>query len=451
MRNPVEVSMNRIFMILAAALLLLLAACNPKPKDTTTPGADKTGSDTGTTETGETGAADFTVKIGFNFEETGQIAGFGQSSRKGCEMALADLASMPGMPKFEAAWGDNASDSTQAATVASKLINDDKVNVLVGSVASSNSLAMAKIAEEAGVPMVTPASTRTTLTLNEDGSTRPLIFRTCFIDDFQGAAMLDFCVTHLNAKKIALFVDEDSDYSIGIRDTVKAEAAKRGIEITAEDKYLASSETDFRTKLNRMKTAGFDVLIIPGYYDKVAQIANQAREQGITQPMVGGDGWDNPALWQNAGKNIEGCFFTNHYAADDQDPAVQDFIRKYKERNGGNTPDAMAILAYDCVMAVAAAYKLAGGNDAQAFASAMAATKDFKGASGAITIDEKHNASKKLVVVEITPGGALKWVYTFDPSGAGAVAGGDEQPTGNATEGSDADTSAPSAARLGGG
>lgn len=417
--------MNRLALVLAAAMLLMLAACNPKDKTTGTTG------DTGTTgTTGDTGdkqpsteGAAFTVKMGFDFEETGANAGFGQSSRKGCEMALEELAGVSGMPKFEAAWQDNASDSTQAATAASKLINEDKVNILIGAVTSSNSIAMAKIAEEAGIPLVTPASTKTTLTLNEDGSVRPLIFRTCFIDDFQGKGMLDFCVKNLKASKVALFVDEDSDYSIGIRDTIKSEAAGLGVTIVAEDKYLASSETDFRTKLNRMKGSGFDVLIVPGYYGAVAQIANQARELGITQPLVGGDGWDNPALWQNAGKNIEGCYFTNHYAADDTDPAVQGFISKYKTKYGGQTPDAMAILAYDCVMAVADAYKRAGSNDATAFSEAMAATKDYKGASGTFSIDEHHNAAKKLVVVEVTPGGALKWVYSYDPSGAAAPAG----------------------------
>ncbi len=411
--------MNRLCLVLAALLLLALTACNPKEKTST--GNEATGVKTGSTE--NTGAAAFTVKIGFSFEETGQVASFGQSSHKGAQMALDELAGMPDMPKFEAAWEDNASDSTQAATVASKLINEQKVNVLIGSVASSNSIAMAKIAEEAGVPMVSPASTKTTLTLMEDKSTvRPLIFRTCFIDDFQGKAMLDFCVNHLKATKIALLVDDDQDYSIGIGETIRAEAAGMGVTIVAEDKYLSSSETDFRTKLNRMKDAGFEALIVPGYYDKVAQIANQAREVGITQPLVGGDGWDSPDLWKNAGKNIEGSFFTNHYAADDQDPAVQGFIAKYKAKNGGQTPDAMSILAYDCVMAVADAYKRAGSNDPTAFSEAMAATSGFQGASGSITIDEHHNASKKLVVVEVTPGGAYKWVYTFDPSGAASAA-----------------------------
>ncbi|MCC7477710.1 ABC transporter substrate-binding protein [bacterium] len=427
--------MNRLSLVLAALLLLALAACNPKEK---TGGTTQTGSDSNSTasQSGDGAGAGFTVKIGFNFEETGNTASFGQSSHKGAEMALEELAGMPDMPKFEAAWEDNASDSTQSATVASKLINEDKVNVLIGCVASSNSIAMAKIAEEAGIPMISPASTKTTLTLMEDKSTvRPLIFRTCFIDDFQGKAMLDFCVKHLSAKKIALLVDDDQDYSIGIGDTIRAEAAGMGVSIVAEDKYLSSSETDFRTKLNRMKGAGFDVLIVPGYYDKVAQIANQARELGITQPLVGGDGWDSPDLWKNAGKNIEGSFFTNHYAADDQDPAVQGFIAKYKAKNGGQTPDAMSILAYDCVMAVADAYKRAGSNDPTAFSEAMAATSGFQGASGTINIDEHHNASKKLVVVEVTPGGAYKWVYTFDPSGAASAppadgsASGDMQPS----------------------
>ncbi len=186
----------------------------------------------------------------------------------------------------------------------------------------------------------------------------------------------------------------------------------------AENSFLASTETDFRTKLSQFKAQQFDVLIVPGYYNQVALIANQARELGLKQPLIGGDGWDSPDLWKVAGKNIEGCYFTNHYASDDKDPAVQDFIRKYKERNGGTVPDSMAILGYDATMLAADAITRAGSTDPAAIAKALAETADFKGAAGVITMSDKHNATKKLVVLKVGAGGVFNWVYSYDPENA---------------------------------
>lgn len=413
--------MRRILWALLVLGLAGLVSCNPKTDKKPATGGTAAGGATGQRD-GEP-ASGGVVKLGFNLEETGGEATFGQSSHKGAQMALDEINAEGGLlgAPVVAVFDDNASDSNQAATVASKLVNQDKVTVLIGAVASSNSIAMAKIAEEAGVPMVTPASTKTTLTLNPDGSVMEYVFRTCFTDDFQGEGMADFAVNGpLGASKAVIFYDADSDYSIGIWETIKAVAPKLGLTIVAEDSYLGKSETDFRTRLSKFKGVEFDVMFVPGYYGQVGQIANQARELGMTQPLIGGDGWDSPDLWKTAGKNIEGCYFTNHYASDDQDPAVQDFISKYKALNGGNIPDAMAILAYDTVKCVADAITRAGGTDGAALAEALAQTSGFKGAAGTITINDKHNATKKLVVLEIKPGGKYAWVYSYDPNAAGA-------------------------------
>jgi branched-chain amino acid transport system substrate-binding protein len=436
--------MRVLNLITFALAVLILASCNPAEKkgDTKT----DTTSSTDSTATSDAGP----IKIGFCFEETGDAATFGISSHKGAEMAVNEINAAGGIDgrQIEAVFDDNASKSDQAATVASKLVNTDKVNVVIGAVASGNTLAMAKIVEDAGIPLISPASTRVDVTLNEDGSTRKYIFRTCFTDDFQGEAMVDFAVNGpLKAKNAVIFYASDNDYAVGIYETIKVVAPQKGLNLVAEDSFLATSETDFRTKLNRFKSMDFDVLIVPGYYKEAGLIANQAREVGLSQPLLGGDGFDSPDLWKNAGKNIEGSYFTNHYASDDQDPAVQAFITKYKELNGGNIPDAMAILAYDCVNVVADAIKRAGGTDPDALATQLAATKDFKAASGTITIDEKHNAKKKLVVLEIAAGGALKWVYSYDPS----LTGGAHDPEAAATEGSaDAGETADAAAEAAG-
>lgn len=428
--------MRYLLTLLALALVLLgLAACNPKDEDTT--GGEDDTNMRKPDMTGETAELE-PVKLGFNLEMTGDAATFGLSAQKGAELALEELKTtgILGRP-VESVFDDNASQSAQAAQVASKLINQDKVHVVIGAVGSSQSIAMARIAEDAKVPMVTPASTNPAVTM-DNGTVREYVFRTCFTDDFQGEGIVDFAVNGpLQAQRAIVFYDAENDYSVGIYETIMNVASRMGLEIVDQDNYMSKSEQDFRAKLNRLKLADAEVMIVPGYYNDVAKIANQAREVGLSIPLLGGDGFDSPDLWKNAGVNIEGCYFTNHYAADDMDPAVQNFITKYKQRYGGAVPDAMSILTYDAVLVVADAITRAGGTDPAAVAKALAETKNFKGAAGTITINEMHNATKKLVVLEIGEGGALKWVYTFDPlADAGEAetaepeeaAGGDEMP-----------------------
>ncbi len=437
--------MRYLLTLLALALVLMgLAACNPKEDEDD--GAD----DTAMRKPDLTQAVE-PIKFGFNLEMTGDAATFGLSAQKGAELALEELKAKGGIlgRPVEAVFDDNASQSAQAAQVASKLINQDKVHVVIGAVGSSQSIAMARIAEEAQVPMVTPASTNPAVTLDAD-KVREYVFRTCFTDDFQGEGIVDFAVNGpLAAKQAVVFYDAENDYSVGIYETVKRIAAGMGLELVAEDSYLSRSEQDFRPKLNRFKGLSFDVLIVPGYYNDVAKIANQARELGITQPLLGGDGFDSPDLWKNAGANIEGSYFTNHYAADDMDPAVQDFISKYKQHFGGEVPDAMGILTYDAVLVVADAITRAGGTDPAAVAQALAGTANLKGAAGAITINPQHNATKKLVVLEVGAGGALKWVYTFDPL-AGEQAAPAAEAGAAAGDGESAETAAPAEGEGGG-
>jgi len=410
--------MRSLLSLLLVSLLIGLAACNPVDEDTTGDSSENQHGRKPAFDNGEAATLDRPVKLGFNLEKTGNAATFGLSAEKGAELAIEEINAAGGLlgHPIEYIVDDNQSMPGPAGNVGEKLINTDLVDVLIGAVGSSQSIAMAKVAEKYGVPMVTPASTNPSVTLNDEGGVRQYVFRTCFTDDFQGEGIVDFAVNGpIGAQKAVIFYDAENDYSVGIWETIKRVAPDFGLEIVAEDAYLQSSEADFRAKLNKFKAHEFDVLIVPGYYNQVGMIANQAREVGLEQPLLGGDGFDSPELYQVAGENIVGSYFTNHYAADDMDPAVQDFIRNYKEHHGGKVPDAMAILTYDAVKVVASAIESAGGVDHDAVAAELAKIKSFKGAAGTITINEKHNATKKLVVLEIGEGGQQHWVYTYDP------------------------------------
>lgn len=408
--------MRRIFNLATILALLVFAACTPIDEETT---GDSSENQQGRKpdykqDSGETTKP---VKFGFNLELSGDAVTFGVSAREGAEIALQEIRDAGGIlgREVETVFDDNQSKPDAAANVASKLIHQDNVDVLVGAVGSSQSIAMAKTADEAGVPMVTPASTNPAVTMDADGQVREYVFRTCFTDDFQGEGIVDFAVNGLGAEQAVIFYDAENDYSVGIYETIKRVAPSMGLAIVTEDAFNKSSESDFRAKLSKFKDYEFDVMIVPGYYNQVGLIANQAREIGIRQPLLGGDGFDSEELYNVAGENIVGSYYTNHYAQDDMDPAVQEFISKYKANYGGRVPDSMAILGYDAVKVVADAIERAGTTDRAAVAQALADTDGYKGAAGTISITEKHNALKKLVVLKITEGGKLQWVYTYDP------------------------------------
>jgi branched-chain amino acid transport system substrate-binding protein len=301
--------------------------------------------------------------------------------------------------------------------VVTRLIDNDHVDAIIGEVASSNSLAAAPVCQRSGVPMITHASTNPKVTLVGN-----YIFRTCFIDPFQGAVMATFAVKNLHLKKADVFYDNSSDYSVGLAKFFTATFEKLGGVVAISTSYHAG-DPDFRAQLAGIKQTNPDFIYVPGYYTDVGTIARQAREQGITVPLMGGDGWDSPKLFDSADEALNGCYFSNHYSVQSSDPLVQKFVAAYEKLYGGAVPDAMAALAYDATHILADAFKMAGkpadGNfDSPQYRAklrdAIAATKDYPGVTGKITIGPDRNAVKPAVVLQIS-GKEYKYVTSINP------------------------------------
>ena len=383
---------NLSIVFLAFAALTLLAGCNPPPDD------DGTAPSTGA-------GAPAPVKIGVNLELTGDTASFGTSCLNGIKLALEEVNQngVLGGRKIDIVADDNKGKGVEAATVAKKQIEVDKVPLIIGAVASTNSIAVSQVAQDNRIPQVTPASTRTDLTMNNDGTVKKYIFRTCFIDDFQGDAIAKFAYNDLGARRIAILYDNGQDYSKGIYQRVKETFPKLGGVVASERTYDAKVDSDFRAHLSQIKAAKFDVLVVPGYYQQVGQIAKQARELGMTQPIVGGDGFDSPQLIEVGGDAVEGAYFTTHFSADDPSEKAQAFVSKYQSKYGV-VPDAMAVLGYDAMHIVADAIERAGSMDSEALTDALSKTSGFPAITGNITINEKHNAVKDIVVMKVEGG-----------------------------------------------
>jgi branched-chain amino acid transport system substrate-binding protein len=357
----------------------------------------------------ETGAGDNVIKVGEFASLTGSEATFGQSSHAGTALAVDDINAAGGVlgKKIDLITEDDQSQAGQPATVVRKLISSDGVVAILGEVASSRSLEAAPICQENKIPMISPASTNPKVTEVGD-----YIFRVCFIDPFQGTVMANFVRKTLHLHQVAILKEASSDYSVGLAKFFKQRFVADGGTIVGEENY-SHGDKDFSAQLTAIKADNPDGIFVPGYYTEVGLIALQARQLGITVPLFGGDGWESSSLVPIGGKALEGCYFSTHYSPDDNSPAVQNFVKKFQAKYS-ETPDTMAALGYDSALILADAIKRAGSTDAAKIRDALAATKDFQGVTGKITIDANRNASKPAVILTIK-NGKFQYVETVSP------------------------------------
>jgi branched-chain amino acid transport system substrate-binding protein len=344
-----------------------------------------------------------TIKIGEVGSMTGAQATFGLSTHQGIELAVKEQNAKGGIKgkKIELITLDNQGKPEEAATAATKLITQDKVAAILGDVASSLSLAMAPIAQQHKVPMVSPSSTNPKVTEVGD-----YIFRVCFIDPFQGTVMAKFAHETIKAKRVAVLRDMKSDYSVGLSDYFVSSFKSMGGEIVVDQSYSAG-EVDFNAQLTSIKAKKPDAIFVPGYYTEVGLIAKQARQLGIKVPLLGGDGWDSDKLTEIGGKSLNNGFFSNHYSQEDQSPTVQNFVTTYKAAYN-KIPDGLAAMGYDAAKVLFASMERTKSLAKAEIRDELAKTKDFQTVTGKITIDEKRNASKPAVVLEVKNG---KFIY----------------------------------------
>lgn len=339
---------------------------------------------------------------------TGEAATFGISTKEGIELAVEEWNAAGGLlgKKIKLIFQDDKGDPTEAATVYTKLITQDKVVAIIGTVMSKCSLAGAPICQDNKVPMISPTSTNPKVTEVGD-----YIFRACFIDPFQGLVGAKFAYENLNARRAGVIFDIGNDYTKGLAEVFRDSFTSLGGQIVAFEAHPTGT-TDFKAQLTKIIAAKPDLIYIPDYYNDVALIAKQARELGFKGYFVGGDGWDSPKLTEIGGAAIEGGFFTNHFSKDDQRPIVQEFVKKYKEKFGKD-PDALAALAYDAAYIMFDAIKRAGSTVGEKIKEALKNT-NINVASGLVKFDEKRNPIKSAVIIQIKNGQQVYYI-TVNP------------------------------------
>jgi branched-chain amino acid transport system substrate-binding protein len=341
------------------------------------------------------GAADKEWKVGVYLGLSGPDAQFGIQTREGIELFVDEVNAAGGVKgkPIKLLVEDDKGNPTEANNKVLQLIDRDKVIAILGEVASSRSKPGGIVANSKKIPMITPSSTNADVT-----KVGPFVFRVCFIDDFQGQAGARFVTGTLSKKKVAMLYATDDLYSSGLASEFEKELKKQGGEVVLKKGFL-KTETNFTTYINEIKDSKPDIIYAPVYYDVMAPIAKQAKAAGVPGEMfLGGDGWDGMAAEDLA--NLEGAYFTNHYAPDVPWPNAQAFRKRYTERFK-HDPTGMAAMGFDAAGVLVDALKRSKDDTAQGLRDAIADTKNFAGATGNISINAERNAEKDVVIVQI--------------------------------------------------
>ena len=351
---------------------------------------------------GDQAANDDTIKVGANFEITGNVANYGTTARDGFNLAIKEANEAGGIngKKITVIEADNKSDPAESANAATKLISDDKVVAIVGPATSGAVQAESQIATENKIPIIAPCATSPDITV-ENGQVKPYVFRGCFIDPLQSNTMANFAANELKAKTAVIYLDSSTDYSKSLAEVFKNKFEALGGKVVMQEAFVAKDQ-DFKAALTNIKTANADVIYVPAYYEEVGKIVKQARELGITQPILGVDGWDDTKVVDIAGADaLNNTYYVTHYI--DTDPDVKAFVDSFTKEYG-HAPGVFAALGYDAGKMLVDAIKRAGSTDPVAIQKALAETKDLQVGTGKLTVDENHNLIKNAFIIEMKDG-----------------------------------------------
>ncbi|MCO4486368.1 branched-chain amino acid ABC transporter, amino acid-binding protein [Streptococcus infantarius subsp. infantarius] len=365
---------------------IALAACSKSP--------DVTANATGTT-IGDT------IKVGVNLELTGTVAAYGNAENNGIKLAVQEINKAGGVDgkKIELVTKDNKSENAEASTAATNLAIQSQVNAMIGPATSGAVAAASLNAQKTGVPLLTPSGTQDDLTLDTVDGVKKYVFRTTFKDSFQGQVLAQYAYSNLNAKKVVLYYDNSSDYAKGIAEEFKKKY--QGDIVTTAT--FASGDKDFQSALTKIKNLDYDAIVMPGYYTETGIITKQARDMGISVPILGPDGFNDDSFADLAGKaNANSVYYVSGYSTKTAlSGKANDFIKAYKAKYGSE-PNMFAALSYDSVYMIAKAAE--GAKTSIDIANNLAKLKDFDGVTGKMTIDKKHNPIKTALMVIMKDG-----------------------------------------------
>ncbi|MFZ4775220.1 MAG: ABC transporter substrate-binding protein [Terrimicrobiaceae bacterium] len=348
------------------------------------------------------------IPVGSFLPLTGSQAAFGQATLEGIKLAVSQINSAGGLENrpIHLIIRDTNSKGAEAAQIVRELVTENKVVALLGEIASENSLKAAPVAAELGIPMISPGSTHADVT-----KAGPGIFRVCFVDPFQGRVMSKFA-SSIGVTKAAILFDASDPYSSALAASFEEDFVARGGTVSAKETCLHGA-TDFQAQLEAIKAKQPEVIFLPVYFTQAAAIIKQARPLGIDQPFIGTDAWESPDFLKSGGEAVNNTYFASHFSAGDPSERTQIFVKAYQAEYG-REPLALAALGYDAMNFLADGIRRAPGTEPAALQAALAATSNFPGVTGTITLDADRNPAKSAIVLRVD-GGKFNYLETVSP------------------------------------
>lgn len=331
---------------------------------------------------------------------SGSAASYGVSVKQGAEIAIKKINDEGGVKvgdetvKLNLNFVDDEA-SPEVAVSAYNTVMDGGAQAILGAVTSDAHMAITDRTNEDGILTITPSASIAGATAY------PNIFRLCFTDPVQGETMAKYAVETLGHKKIAVIYNNSDPYSTGVKDAFNAEVAKLGGEIVANEAFEKGA-VDFSTQLTKIKGSGAEIIFAPIYYTEASYIATQASELNVGLPFIGTDGWDGILAQVVDAKVLEGSVFLSPFVATDENPAVQSFVKAYKEEYNA-VPDQFAADGYDVVYVIKAALEEAGSVKSEDLIAAMTKIK-VDGLTGSVSFDENGEPNKGTKFVKIENG-----------------------------------------------
>lgn len=343
-----------------------------------------------------------TIKVGSVFAQSGEVSAYGLPQTQALQLAAEEINANGGIDgkEIELVEYDYGSEDSEAATITTRLATEDQVSIIVGPDVSGASVAALQIANQNGVPLLSPSASLDSFTESNDGEVVPYGWRIAYPDSYQGDALAEFASQELGASTAAVLGDNSSDYAVGL---VNRFTESFDGEVVANENFTAG-ETDFSAVLTSLRDKDFDILFIPGYYEEAGPIIKQAREMGIEQPILGPDGFGNEALYELAGQaNLNDVYYTTQFSALSGGEKVENFMNNFSEKFGKEA-DMFAAMAYDGLYVIADAIERQGSAAPDAINTGLAEVEEFDGVTGTFSFDEMHNPVKTVTIIEVQNG-----------------------------------------------
>lgn len=361
------------------------------------------------------------IKVGVIAELTGSMPAVGASCRDAAKLAVKEINDRGGIEVGDTSYQvelfieDSAADPKKAASAAEKLIEEDGVVAIIGPNSSSNAVAAADVADEAGVLLIAPWSTNPKTTVDEKtGKPGKAVYRACFTDDFESDALGRFAREDLGAGRAAALYDDSTAVLVNQAELFKKSFEANGGQVVASETFK-TGDADYTAQMVRIKAAAPDVLFLPSYYTDVAAQVRQARAAGITATFIGSDAWSTPELIRTGGADIEGSYLCNHYSSESPNTLTKRFVEAYQAEYG-QVPDDVAALNYDSFGLLESAMTLAGKVERAAILEGMGKVESYRGATGQMLFGSgSHDPMKSGVIIQVKDG-KFNWYSDIYPA-----------------------------------